>query len=260
MGRPIIRTPVDLQSGTMGPKLVLGRFAKQTILVDGILMKLQSKIFSVLFLSSSIATYAIQQEQPASAAKTNPSPMVEKIGDKIRAVNGGSSQATEIAKMTEAGVDEKAILSYVEGLPPMRVKADDVIYLHEKGVPSTIITALLQHAAAASAAQQQAATAAAAAAPAQAAQYAQPAQPAAPTPVYIQQPEPVYVSPPPVVYTVPSYSYYAGCYPYYSRPYYSRPYFSVGFSTGFPFHHGFHSFPHQGFHHSGGGFHVYHHR
>jgi hypothetical protein len=215
-------------------------------------MKLQSKIFSVVFLTSSIATYAIEQEQPkpASAARSNPSPMVEKIGDKIRAVNGGSSQATEIAKMSDAGVDEKSILSYIESLPPARVKADDVIYLHEKGVSSTIITALLQRAATVSAPQTQTATAA----PAAQAEPAQPAHPPVSTPVYIQPPAPVYVSPPPVAYTVPSYSYYG--YPGY-YPYYSRPSFSIGFSAGFPFHHHSH-FGHHGFRH-GGGFHVRHH-
>ena len=184
---------------------------------------------------------------------------MERIGEKIRAANGGSSQVTEVAKMVEAGVDEKTILGYIENLPPARIKADDVIYLHEKGVSGTITAALLQHAAAATAQAQQAQVAAAAiATQAPAAQPAQPAQPTTPTPVYIESPQPAYVSPPPVVYTVPSYGYgygYPYYYPRYSYPYYSRPYFSIGFSTHFPSH-GFSHFPHHSFPHAGaGGFH-----
>jgi len=219
-------------------------------------MKLQLTILSVLSVSSLLTVSVFGQDaKPAPTVKAPATATVERIGEKIRAANGGSSQVTEIVKMSEAGVDEKTILGYIENLPAARIKADDVIYMHEKGISSAITSALLQHAATATAtaqAQQAQVAAANAAAQAPAAQVAQPAQPTTPTPVYIESPQPVYVSPPPVVYTVPSYGYsYPYYYPRYSYPYYSRPSFSIGFSTRFPFPHHFphHGFSHHGFHH-----------
>jgi len=218
-------------------------------------MKLQCTTLTILLAGAIMTPFAFGQEDTKPAPETKPAPKpklvtngaasVEKIGEKIRAANGGSPQAEEIVKMSQAGVDEKTIVTYIENLPATRVKADDIIYLHDKGISNTIISSWVQHATSASAAQ--AAQVAAAAAPgAQTApmQTVAAVAPTTPTPVYIQQSPPVYVSSPSVVYTTPSYyyggyPYYYGGYRSYSPYYYSRPYFSVGFSThfGHPFHH-----------------------
>jgi len=151
--------------------------------------------------------------------------------------------------MTEAGVDEKTILSYVESTPGFRLNADDVIYLHDNGVSATIITALLQHRPTVQVVQAPV-TAPAAQAP--------PAQSQEPAPAYAQPTQPVYAAPQ-VVYTQPSYVYsypsysYAPYYYSYSRPFcYSRPYFSFGFYGGcLPIHHfgGFNHSYHAGYRH-----------
>ena len=143
--------------------------------------------------------------------------------------------------MADAGVDEKTILSYIDNSAGFRLSADDVIYLHEKGVSTTIMTALLQHPPKVQVAQP------VAPGPVQA------QQPAPTQPTYAQPNQPVYVAPPQVIYTQPNYVYSYPSYSYVvSSPgyCYSRPYFSVGFYGGcFPSHHfgGYHHFYRPGF-------------
>jgi hypothetical protein len=236
-------------------------------------MKLQWTTLALILAGMTMAPFAFSQEEVKSTTETksvaksrtitNGAVSVDKIGEKIRAYNGGSPQADEIARMSQAGVEEKTILGYIDSLPAMRVKADDIIYLHEKGIPNTIISSWVQHAATASAAAQAqiAAASASAAQPQNAPAQTASVAPTAPTPVYVEQSPPVYVNSPSVVYTVPS--YYGYSYPYYyggyrgyygyggysgyrcySPYYYNRPYLSIGFSTGFGS--GLHTYSHVG--------------
>lgn len=169
---------------------------------------------------------------------------VQRLGDTVRVINTGPAQAVvEVVKMSDAGVDEKAILTYVASAPPIVLRADDIIYLHEHGISTGVITTMLQHAPQVQIAQTPVAP-----------MQAQP-QPQAPAAAYYPAPveQPVYVPTP--VYNAP--------YPYYDYSYY--PYYPsivIGGSFGFGrpfFHGGFHHFPtfrggfHSGF---GGGFHT----
>ena len=222
-------------------------------------MKLQLRVLVMVLVGASSATLLCAQEdtKPKSRSIATPSASsVEQITTRLNGngnpSGGAPSQLTEIVKMSEAGVDEKSILAYVDTLPQARVKADDIIYLHEKGVSPTIINGWLQHAnaPAVAAAPAPAQQSIAQAAPAQ----TQAAQPAASTPVYVSQPAPTYVEPTPVYYTAPSY------YPYYYGGYYGWPYFSIGFGGCYPYrYYGGHYYGgHYGGHYYGGGLHVAH--
>jgi len=190
-------------------------------------------------------TSGYAQPSSASPTKTNvaepaASGSLASLAEKIKAANANSHpRVSEVVKMSDAGVDEKTILSYVENSPGFRLNADDVIYLHEKGISATIITALLQHPPKVQVAQ-------AAVTPNQ----NPPAQEAPPATTYAQPAQPVYVAPQ-VVYTQPSYVYSYPSYSYVGVPYYySRPYFSFGFHGGcLPIHRfgGYHHFYRSGF-------------
>jgi hypothetical protein len=194
---------------------------------------------------------------PQSAGGAVP---LARLAEKIKAANDSyRAPVSDVVKMAEAGVDEKAVLSYIDNSPGFRLNADDIIYLHEKGVSTTVITALLQHGPRMQVAQAAPATV----------QFQQPAQvqPQQSAPVeqtYAQPAQSVYVAPPPVVYTQPSYVYnyptYYPSYSYFASPgyCYSRPYFSFGFYGGcLPIHRfggfrtfgGSHHFAHAGFRH-----------
>jgi hypothetical protein len=69
----------------------------------------------------------------------------EDIRKKIESLNRSPSAGiAEIAKMIESGVEVSVIQSYVENSTvPYNPSASDVLYLHEHGVPSPIITAIL---------------------------------------------------------------------------------------------------------------------
>lgn len=52
----------------------------------------------------------------------------------------------EIVRMTESGVDEGVLLSFVTNSPSIfGLGADEIIYLNDIGVPSSVVTAMLQH-------------------------------------------------------------------------------------------------------------------
>jgi hypothetical protein len=160
--------------------------------------------------------------------------------------------------MSNAGLDEAAILAYVATAPPSVLRADDIIYLHEHGISSAVITAMLQNRPKVEVAQAQAA----------------PAQPQQQQAAAYQAPlnPPTYVSSPAYNYGY-GYPYYDYYYPYSYYPYssivvggsfwFGRPFFHSGFHSGFhsfPTHHsgGFHTVSGgSGFHTvSGGGFHT----
>lgn len=185
-----------------------------------------------------------------------------------------SGRINEVVSLTESGVDQTIVLSYIKNSPgPFQPSADEIIRMRDAGVPTPVITAMLQR----GAELREQAQAIAAAAPAQNQTYAQStatyAQPAATTvvtpPVTYADPTyyPTYYTPSSsVVYIGGSYGYpyyYNNyCYPYYYPSYYSRvgfygPRFNFNFGSPFRFGGGFHGTPIGGGFHGGfgGGFH-----
>jgi hypothetical protein len=146
----------------------------------------------------------------------------------------------EIAKMHQGGVEQDVILNYIESSNiPYHPNAEEVVRLHELGVPPQVITALIRHgakvqqqAAAAYAQNQQRTTEEAKAAAATGNTYS----------------APVYAAPAPTVtynYAYPDYGY--GAYPVYSYPaFYSYPRYCYSspfyFNFGYPCYRPFYSF------------------
>jgi len=153
----------------------------------------------------------------------------------------------EIVKMNQGGVEADVLVNYVENSNvPYHLSAEDIVSLHDQGVPSQVITTMIRHGAKM---QQQAALA-----------YQQSQQKAtedakAASAYANTSPSSVYYPPlAPAVnynYTYPEYAY-AGYPAYYSYPSYcySSPfYFSFGYPgyRHFSFFGGFRSFPRFGF-------------
>jgi len=152
-----------------------------------------------------------------------------------------SPELTNLAKLVQSGVDEKVVLAYVQNSPAQQnPTADELIYLHELGLSSQTMVALLVSAkkpatASQSAREQIQPAPAPVVAPARVAS-SMPAPAStqsvssSPTVIYTPpQPATVYVEPAPLVTYVPSWPY---------------PVFSFGLDFG-----------HLGFGHFGGGHH-----
>ena len=190
---------------------------------------------------------AANQTQPAAATEPAAAPLPKTNGMKKATQSARLSFGVdEVVKMYQSGVDTDVIVNYIENSSvPYHLNAEEIVHLHDIGVPSQIITTLIRHGAkvqqqanAASALIQQKATEEAKAASA----YVNPYPPA------------VYAQPPPVVtynYTYPQYVY-AGYPSYYSYPgycYTSPFYISFGYPgyRHFYYHGGFRSFLRFGF-------------
>ena len=190
---------------------------------------------------------SLSPTQPAAATEPAAAPSAKTNGIKKSAQSARLSFGVdEVVKMYQGGVETDVVLNYIENSSvPYHLSAEEVVHLHDIGVPSQIITTLIRHGAkvqqqanAASALIQQKATEEAKAASA----YVNPYPPA------------VYAQPTPVVtynYTYPQYVY-AGYPNYYSYPgycYTSPFYFSFGYPgyRHFYYHGGFRSYPRFGF-------------
>ena len=116
----------------------------------------------------------------------------------------------EVAKMYQRGVETDVIVNYIESSSvPYHPNAEEIVRLHDLGMPSQIITTLIRHGAkvqreANAAYQQQTQQQAAAAANAVASSY--PSSVAQPPPV-VTYTYPAYVDNPYPVYVYPGYSY-----------------------------------------------------
>ncbi len=162
-----------------------------------------------------------------------------------------SFAADEVVKLFNGGVEQKVIASYVaSSTHPFQLDAPDIVYLHDTGISSELLSAMMRHDQ-----EHPQPTAAATPAPAQSAPvpvrtYAQPTA-SAPTVVYTS---------PPVYQSAPIYvdgDYYPYSYPYYGYGY-GVP-FGVGIGFGFGrggYGHGYGGYHGGGgFHGGGGGFH-----
>jgi len=188
-------------------------------------------------------------------------PLPAELKDKLKAAAANlSPEVMQIVRMSDAGTDPSVIQAFVENSTTAYTpRAEEIIYLHDHGIPNTIITAMIQHGAKL---REQVALAQANAAASQ-------QQPVTVTPpssesTYAVPPSaPTYVSSPTYVYPSPSYypSYAYDYYPYYSYWPYSGFSFYV---SGRPFFYGHSHFGHGRsfvgdghFGHSGGaGFHF----
>ena len=140
--------------------------------------------------------------------------------------------------MSEAGADAAVIQAYVENSPvAYNLRAEEIIYLKDHGISTTIITAMIQRGAKL---REQAPPAQAAAEP------GQPLPPAVTATEPVQTTAPAYSASPTYVYpsesaSYPNYAYnYPNYYPYYPwyptfGLYFSRPYYYV---PSFGSHHG----------------------
>ena len=192
--------------------------------------------------------------QPAVATEPAAEPPARANGIKKAAQPARLSFGVdEVVKMHNGGVEADVIMNYIENSSvPYHLSAEEVVHLHDIGVPSPIITTLIRHGAkvqqqanAASAVIQQKATEEAKAASANFNPYS-PAVYAAPAPVVnYTYAYPTYVNTAYPYYGYPSYysSYYS-----YPRYCYSSPfYFSFSYPGYRHFYGGFRSFPRFGF-------------
>jgi hypothetical protein len=102
--------------------------------------------FQVSLLVVSLASFPALAQTETQVAQLN-----IKGGEQMMRPNPGSPavnatlppEANEVAKMSKAGVSEGTMLNYVATTPPATLSAEDVLTLHHKGVPLTVITAML---------------------------------------------------------------------------------------------------------------------
>ena len=146
----------------------------------------------------------------------------------------------DVVKMVQSGVTTDVILTYVENSTvAYYTTAEDIVQLHELGVPSQITAAMIRHGGKLRAEQAKAAKAVAVA---PAATYtsasSQAVQPASVTYNYSYPAYPYY---PAYSYAYPAYSYYTypSFYFSYSSPFYFRNYYPYRYNHFFP--HQFHS-------------------
>jgi hypothetical protein len=162
----------------------------------------------------------------------------------------------EVEKLTQSGADPAVVKAFVQSWrTPYSISADEILRLHAAGVPSDILTILIQHGAELGAAVPTAANTATSpnapvSYPGAIPQISQPSSAAPPVPdQYV--PQPTYPVEPPVVYSYPTYpAYDYGYYYGYPGPYYYYPGVAIGLGFGFRSHGGFHG----GFGGHGGGF------
>jgi hypothetical protein len=125
-------------------------------------MKISVWTFLAVCLLGNISASSIPNETSHSSAQNNSTAVVsderhvqpgqskrsnnEQLAKKIDAITRAPSSAMiEIAKMVEQGVAPDVILSFVENSSvAYSPSAADILYLHERGVPSQVITAVIR--------------------------------------------------------------------------------------------------------------------
>ncbi len=84
---------------------------------------------------------------PVVATDTNPPAILQRIPPTIRPESVTLTPGlSEVVKLAQAGVGEEVILAYVDKYPgAFNVGSEQILYLNDLGVTSTVITALLKH-------------------------------------------------------------------------------------------------------------------
>src|SRR5437016_6097669 len=107
-----------------------------------------SILFSAAFHSGA------QEAEPAGPVKSNhaaPPPLPEGISpalaEKLKAAAANLwARVLEVVRMSDAGTDAAVIQSFVENSPTaFHPRAEEIIYLHDHGISTPIITAMIQH-------------------------------------------------------------------------------------------------------------------
>jgi len=85
-------------------------------------------------------------EVPASVTSTN-APVISEEIPPARPANLKISEATDkVLKLVESNLDEQVVLTFVQQTPTkFDLDADEIVYLSDVGVPSTVIAAMLKH-------------------------------------------------------------------------------------------------------------------
>lgn len=208
------------------------------------------KSLKYLIVTLSAASLACAASaQTASATVQTPAASVSASAPAPQDLSYGASQ---VLKLQQAGLSTDVLINYVNSAnASFSLRADDIVYLHNAGVPQEVITAM----------QQKQAPVAQNTAPAPAQQPVQsqpettmvnPPSPQPSTTTVVTQPPVVYTSPTYVYPSYPSYPYYG----YYGSPYYYGPSIRLGFGWGWGGHgwHGGYGGYHGGWH-GGGGWH-----
>jgi hypothetical protein len=91
--------------------------------------------------SDELSTTPTPSESEAPLVKETP------LRAKLKALQSNlSTPILEIVRMSEAGADAAVLQAYVEASPvAFQLKADEIIYLRDHGVPSGVITTMIQH-------------------------------------------------------------------------------------------------------------------
>ena len=212
-------------------------------------MKIRFLFWGILGCISIAGPMAHAQDTAATPAPAANPGKDSVLIEKLKAASANlSTPVLEIIKMHDAGADATVIQAYVENSNiAYSPKSDEIIYLHDHGIPNEVITAMIQHGA--KLRQQYALVA-----QANAANQVPPPE-IAPGPQYASEPvSPTYVAP---TYVYQSDAYYPGYdYGYYGWPWYG----SFGFYAGRPWygygHHGYSGRPYGSYYSRsfGGGF------
>ncbi|HUS34410.1 MAG TPA: DUF6600 domain-containing protein [Verrucomicrobiae bacterium] len=96
---------------------------------------------------TNVATTAATTNETASATSTNDAPVITEEIPPARPANLKITESTDkVIKLVESSLDEKVVLTFVQQTPTkFELDADEIVYLSDLGVPSTVIAAMLKH-------------------------------------------------------------------------------------------------------------------
>jgi len=106
-----------------------------------------SPVISPVAVAAQAAPGAPDPTGPKPDADTNAPAILERIPPTTRPESvATTSGISEVAKLAQAGVNEQVMLAFVEKYNGrFDVGADQIVYLNDLGVSSTVITAMLKH-------------------------------------------------------------------------------------------------------------------
>src|SRR2546423_15046881 len=103
-------------------------------------MKFQLWLVSIMVASFAAPTVADEQTKAPTAPAANAQQTVQVAKPANSAL---APQLSEVTRMSEAGVNENVILTYIDRTPGIALTANDVVTLHDRGVSLAVITAML---------------------------------------------------------------------------------------------------------------------
>ena len=90
--------------------------------------------------TDAVASTAPSEPDPASAP-VKPLPSQKALPPKVR----GTGPLGDVIRLAESGTDEGVLQAYVVNSPhTFNLSADEIIYLNDIGVPSSVVTAMIQ--------------------------------------------------------------------------------------------------------------------